>query len=431
MNVASEFVWLQRGVSEIRGAAALHRLILADIAEAVHDLAGERAGAVIATAGVEQLHEVLSADRIGAVRDHVLDLRRDELLRLAVTVGREVMNWTDDFFVDDYLILRINLPYEVAREAPPHAENPGIGRLSQSVRALAASRRVKDPRYDPKGYHRNHPPAAWAHGPHIDSWTGHSTGGLNIWWAMGEVPAEAGMVLYPELAGAALPCDPRSLYLHSGYRLPKPTFVPLQSGEMLIFDPEILHGTHLNVTGHTRVAISMRLNARKPLFDPGCFYAREFWRCATDIENGRMQNVIHLKREDHLAPAAQAPPTAPDAPAAIALSKHWQPPAPVASVAALDEDGRLVVEVDGHRILLVRRGADIAALDAAWPHYGLDLADGGEDGERLYCPGCGVGFDLHTGRSATPALALRTYCAREADGQILLEAEPRTAGSAE
>jgi hypothetical protein len=103
------------------------------------------------------------------------------------------------------LILRINFPYEVARKASAAAENPGIGRISVALRDVAKARRVTDPVYDPKGYHKGHPPAAWAHGPHIDSWAGHSKDGLNIWWAIGPVPAEAGMVLYPELAGKTLP----------------------------------------------------------------------------------------------------------------------------------------------------------------------------------------------------------------------------------
>ena len=47
----------------------------------------------------------------------------------------------------------------------------------------------------------------------------------------------------------------KETFIRAGYRLPKPTFTPLAAGEMLVFDPETLHGTHLNVTESTRVAL--------------------------------------------------------------------------------------------------------------------------------------------------------------------------------
>ena len=420
--IASRNLWI-RQTSDGFGLSDVHRGIVADIVEGVRSLKGDKAAETIARDGLEELHKVIDSVDVGPLRDFVLERKRRELLHTAVSIGRNVLRWTDDFYVDDYLILRINFPYEVARNAAPSAENPGVGRVSPAVREIAKARRVIDPVYDPKGYHKGHPPAAWAHGPHLDTWGGHSTDGLNIWWAMCEVPAEASMVLYPELIGKELPPEQKTLYLKPGYRLPKPTYLPLAAGEMLVFDPEILHGTHLNVTMHTRVAVSLRLNARKPSFDPGCFYAREFWHRANAIEAGRYDEVLHLKREDNLsAPRHAAQIDWPQRLKKIHVRDMREGTAVDVGPSSLVADGeRVVVQLPDRRVLLHRIDGVVRAVDAACPHYGVDLADGGCDREKLYCPACGIGFDIVTGKSGAPSLSLTGYGVREEGNRIVLD----------
>jgi nitrite reductase/ring-hydroxylating ferredoxin subunit len=402
------------------GLGPLYDRVVAEILAAVADLKGsdavERLGG-----DLRRLHHVIEVGDVGALRDRVIEALRPDLLDLAVRVGRQTLGWSHDFHVDDYLILRVNFPYEVARRATAPAENPGIGRVSPAVRAIAASRRVKDPVYDPQGYHRDHPPPAWAHGPHLDSWAGHSHDGVNIWWAISDVPPQAGMVLYPQLAGTPLACDRRSLYLAAGHPLPPPTFTPLAAGQMLIFNPEVLHGTHLNVTDQTRVAISLRLNAAQPTFDPASFYAREFWRRASDIESGRLDAVLHLKREDHFAPDAPPPVKPPAARQDVRARTRDDGTATIALDPPLALGQRVGVDLGERRVLLTRTASGLRATDANCPHYGLDLMDGGLDGDQLHCPGCALAFDLETGRSACGDLRLKTYGVVETAAGISLD----------
>jgi len=412
--------WIRRDVREVPGFAGMTARVVDEIVDAVAQVKGPDAAERIRREGVQHIHEVVDAREVTPLRDRVLDALRTPLLEMAVAVGRHVLGWKGDFYVDDYLILRINFPFEVARRSDRGAENPGVGRLSPSVRDVFKARKTIDPVYDPKSYHRNLPPAAWAHGPHCDSWAGHSRDGRNIWWAIGPVPADAGMVLYPELANLDLPPDPRTLYLKAGVPLPPPTALPLESGEMLVFDPEVLHGTHLNTTPETRVAVSMRLNASRPLFDPGCFYAREFWRRAADIEAG-VDSVLHLPREENLGPPVPARAAA--APARLPVAAGVVDPSGGVIRAPLDGTGaapRVIVEADGRRVMVLRTPGGLRAYDAACPHYGLDLADGGMDAAHTYCPGCALAFDLDTGRSACPSLTLAAHDVREQDGVLLI-----------
>ena len=397
--------------------------IHAAVVSAVRAVAGAAASDRVDADGLGVLHEVLDAGSIGALRDEVMPRIRPTLLTVTCRVAREVLGIEGEFYVDDYTILRVNYPYEVALRAPADAENPGIGRQGANARQAAQRAKVVDPVYDPRGYHADQPPAAWAHGPHLDTWTGHSRDGVNLWWAIGDVLAEHSMFFYPELFGVDLEPDPRSLYLHAGHPLPRPTPAPLRAGELLVFNPEILHGTHLNVSGRTRVAASTRINARVPSFDPTCFYAREFWHAAGDLEAGDFETIVRFPRAEHLAPPPARPDHAPSVATVVATSANgaW---VDVAGVDELPDSAKLVVvDDDGEaRWLLCRTTDGVRALEPRCPHVGTSLADGFHDDEHLYCPAHAVRFDLRDGSSPSPLLCLATAEVRERGGRIELRA---------
>lgn len=413
-------------VRDDAGLREIHAAIHAEVVAAVGRVAGDAARERIARDGLEALHEVLPPDKIGALRDEFMPLARPLLLDATCRVAREVLGIEGEYFVDDYQILRVNFPYEVALQAPGTAENPGIGRMSESVKREAAAAKVVDPVYNPRGYHRDQPPAAWAHGPHLDTWTGHSREGVNLWWAIGDVVEENSMFFYFGLFGEPLEPDPTSLYLKAGQPLPKPTPMSLEAGEMIVFNPEVLHGTHLNVSGRTRVAASMRINARAPKFDPTCFYAREFWHSSTDLEAGRLDEVVRFARAENLADPVPPPPgvSRPTAPR-VTLPQPLTADAwtdVCAADAVPGTGGKLIVEdADGAPVLLVVRTAGgLRAVGARCPHLGTQLSDGFHDDGAIHCPAHAMRFSLESGASSSPLLRLAVASAREANGRLLL-----------
>lgn len=406
----------EAGVRE--GWERVHRGVI-DSAVAV---AGSRAGARLEREGLGVLHEVLDAGAIGALRDEVMPRVRPTLFEITCRVAREVLGLQGEFYVDDYTILRVNYPYEVALGAPMEAENPGIGRVSAETRSQTRAAKIVDPVYDPRGYHRQQPPAAWAHGPHLDTWTGHSRDGINLWWAIGDVDAEHAMFFYPDLFGVPLAPDPASLYLQAGRSLPRPEPVPLDAGELLVFNPEVLHGTHLNVSGRTRIAASTRINPVVPQFDPTCFYAREFWHAASDLERGDLDAVRRFPRAEHLAPPPPRP-GAGDGPLPVPVVECdlregvWTD---VAAAGEFDATGKLsLVRPDGEREWLLCRTANgVRVVGARCPHLGTSLADGFHDDTHVHCPAHAVRFCLTDGSSSSPLLRLPTAQARVRDGRI-------------
>jgi nitrite reductase/ring-hydroxylating ferredoxin subunit len=393
--------------------------------QAVGVVAGRGARDQVLQDGLGSLHEVLPAEAIGELRDELMPRVRRALFTTTLRVAREVLGIDHEFYVDDYTILRVNYPYEIALQAPMEAENPGIGRMDPGARADAQQAKVVDPVYNPKGYHREQPPAAWAHGPHLDTWTGHSRGGVNLWWAIGDVVAEHSMFFYPELFGTPLAPDPRSLYLREGRPLPRPTPWPLAAGEMVVFNPEVLHGTHLNVSGLTRVAASTRINAARPAFDPTCFYAREFWHASGDLDEGDLETITRFPRAGNLGPRPYVPSRAeepPGAPRVEVLSSldggAWHDVCDAGLLTGPTGKVMLVGEDGASAWTLCRTAHGIRVVGGRCPHLGTDLADGFHDDAFVYCPAHAVRFSLEDGTSDSPLLRLPVAEARERDGRV-------------
>ena len=402
---------------------ALHGKIESLLCEGVGAIKGDAARQQIEDRGLAVLHEFLPAEEIGALRDFVMPQIRPDLLTLSCRIGRKLLGMEGEFFVDDYTILRINYPYEVALRAVDTSENPGTGRVSKRTREAGSASRAVDPTYDPKTYHNNEPPAAWAHGAHQDTWFGHSRFGVNLWWAVSDVPEECAMVFYPQTFGRRFEPDPRSLYLRAGQPLPAPSKMALRRGEMLIFNPEMLHATHLNISNRTRIAVSARLNPAAPKFSASCFFAREFWHSSTNIEAGRLDDVIRFKREENLEPVRENPAASAAVPrqlqtAAVRRDGSW------VAVCRSENVGprqKLLLQADGKEtVLLVRGERRLHAVQSRCAHLNISMADGYHDERSIWCPAHAVEFSLATGKSACALLALRTFEVREEDGVVWL-----------
>jgi len=399
-------------VSDFKEQRAITSKLQECVMDAVAAIVGIAARDKLDRSGLQYLHEYLPAEAITQVRDRVMPEMRADLFRFTCAVGEELLGLDREFFVDDYTILRINYPYEVGLKASDKAENPGIGRTDPQTKKLANSTQKRDERYDPKAYHKHTPPASWAHGPHKDTWTGHSRHGINMWWAMNDVVEENSMIFYPSTFGKGYAADPRSLYLAEGFRLPKPNKMALHAGEALIFNPEVLHATHLNTSGLTRIALSSRINPSEPKFDPGCFYAREFWHSSEDIRQGRMDVIRQFKREENFEDGSAhhaetpVPCIRPVAVPTVARDGWETVPSGVLNLSA---DRQLLELSDGRQVILFRDGDAWAAVQANCPHLDVNLMDGYCGAGKVYCPAHGVVYRLADGRSSSPLLRLQTY----------------------
>ena len=82
-----------------------------------------------------------------------------------------------------------------------------------------------------------------------------------------------------------------------------------------------------------------------------------------------------------------------------------------------------LVEVDGLRLVLVRVGDQVHALDEMCAHQGGPLSEGRVSGTRLTCPWHGWMYDVRTGQCLMPARGgtVPSYPVRVENGEIVLE----------
>jgi 3-phenylpropionate/trans-cinnamate dioxygenase ferredoxin component len=98
--------------------------------------------------------------------------------------------------------------------------------------------------------------------------------------------------------------------------------------------------------------------------------------------------------------------------------------ADVGGVADL-RDNRLVVDLNGTSVLVVRTGRALAAVENECPHLGQRLSDGQVSGGVIRCAAHGYRWDLATGQSVQGLRVqrrrpLRAVPVRLADDRILL-----------
>lgn len=92
----------------------------------------------------------------------------------------------------------------------------------------------------------------------------------------------------------------------------------------------------------------------------------------------------------------------------------------VASVEDIPATGLKGIEVDGKKIVLVRQGPDVYALEDCCSHEEFALSDGELVAGQLECALHGARFDPATGAPrALPAVKpVKTYDCRVEDGRI-------------
>jgi nitrite reductase/ring-hydroxylating ferredoxin subunit len=413
--------------------------------DGVAAIAGRACRDRVAAAGLGQLHRFFPVEDVLLLEDYLLRRLRNDLYYWSFRVGRETLGLAGTFYVDYLIVIRIHYPFMIARQAR-RVKHPAKSLKEQARLLLAAARdwrllanllgkrlravfrkrsRQDSGAFNPNDYHRSLPDPARSHGPHVDTWYGHSYDGVNLWWAIDGVTEDNTVILYPETFGHTLPFDPRSMYVAPGITLPRPVKPALEPGQLLVFNPETLHGTQVNISDRTRVVISTRLNPDVPRFDPHAPFHFEHWFSSQDLEQRRFGRIRVFARTKYQGRRRQVRPRAPlqETPAAIACPQSARLGQPVRVCASheLEQGGRLAVDLENARLLLVRCGNAVVAYSRVCPHLGIDLADGHYDGTRVFCPGHGIAYSVEDGSSGCAAFRLRAYHAFEQEGAIFVE----------
>ncbi len=421
----------------------LNEKVTAAFLEGIGSLAGSECRERVAADGLRNLHLHFPITKIHLLEAHLMRRLRDELYYWSYRVGADNLGLTDPFYVDHLIVFRIHYPFLLARGAKDIEQAPVLWgeRMRLAMAALRDWKSLGDylgnrsekgksepgqgEMHDPYAYHGAIPIPARSHGPHIDTWYGHSFDGINLWLSIDGVNEDNTVILYPEMFARPLAFDPVSMYIARGIELTKPQKIDLKPGELLVFNPEMLHGTQVNISAETRVALTTRINPAQPRFHSNAPFYMEHWYSSEDL---RQRTFTHVKHFAH-ARFQGAPSIVPGEryadPRTIRVSKHEAFPATgkcaVVDAARLLQGVKLAVDFPNAKLLLWRDGDQLRAYDRRCPHLGIDIADGFHDTNRIYCPGHGIAFSLADGHSKCESFKLLRYEVFEEGGVVFVE----------
>lgn len=420
--------------------------ILAKLHDAFHAgveaFAGVEARRAVEREGLRSLHRHLPPAKVSLLEDFVNKRVRDDLYYWAYAVGHETIGLPDPFYIDLLIVLRIHYPHIVAREGgqaerPPFdwrdrgrmvlagLRNPAIF-LNQATRRIRKRAKIREHRiaYDGSSFHGDLPTLARSHAAHVDTWYGHSYDGFNVWLSIDGVNKDNTVILYPELFGHKVDFDPKSMYLKPGIQLPKPTKIELEPGQLLLFNPEMLHGTQVNISEDTRVALTLRINPNVPRFNDDAPFNAEHWYSSADIAKRSFTRMsLFPANRFHGEPTVANAPVKPDPHTrfvSLGETAARGENIVLAQSSELAEGDKLAVDAPGLKLFLVRTPQGVRAYDRRCPHRAVDLVDGAHDDAQIFCPGHGIAFALADGRSSCAAFKLRAFDVVESDGKIVL-----------
>lgn len=424
-------------VETYAGKDAMVEFVTSALIEAIESVAGEATAKALRAAGAEHMHEFVDPDMVTNLQTILDDKLKAPLLRITKSLAKESLGLGDDFYLDLKVISRIKFPFEVARKSK-------VGYLDYAKEQGRTT--FQKPPELTIGYHRNLPFPAWAHGPHADSWFGHSYDGINLWWAIAGVTEESGMTFYPDYVGDdSLPVIEEPPYLVKDHPLPKPVFFNLNPGDVIAFNSDTLHGTRVNFSGKTRFSLSTRINPEAPRFNLEQFRHVQYWVKSDDLEKMlgfavptgeqslRTDSAFDMKSNPHITIAKKEDKGTCEGvfgnsckkslviPSAKVVFETWEDgQVCLGDVHKLDENEKLLVQVGKENIVVARTSKGLRALAAICPHIGYNLGYGGHDDAHVYCNGHGLAFDWDTGKSGSELYKVKTYSVEETKNGIFL-----------
>ena len=189
---------------------------------------------------LNRIHELLTIDQILDVTEK---LKMDErILGLECSIFYGLFGYSPELYAELMPNLRPHVPYKTVRGKEQEIEaRVGRGKMN-------------------------------AHGPHKDSWRFHPSNTINVWLALSDVTPLNGMMLVPHSTDY-LPKFADNEIVPGCDTYPERQYLTqMNTGDALLFRAELMHGSILNQTEHTRFAFSMRCTVEEPDFHRDFMY---------------------------------------------------------------------------------------------------------------------------------------------------------------
>jgi len=338
------------------------------------------------------------------------------------TCNKDLLLKDKTFYIDEPINYRIHYPFEFSRRS----------RLSRLVYRSLNLKNYKNPEAELNEKIKNHskykmqktdidkvayfgklPKPSLDHSPHRDTWFGHTFGALNLWWSIAGVTKKTGLILYKETNGYKLQHEKNPAYVKKDkHYLGKSNVIALDDGDLLVFDPEILHATRIVTSDQTRIVFSGRINLDKPKFyKKSGEYEFPFWLKSDDFKDNQHDKIYSFYRKDNsINPVKQK----------IykqvrfkknfikekfKLKKKYQ----ISRKDKIHRNENYKIIFNNYEISIIFKTGKFRAFNSKCPHLGFDLSLGHFEKSIVTCPGHGLKIDVSNGRSECKLFKIKIF----------------------
>lgn len=402
--------------------------------KSIFKISGKSVAKKIETHGLDKMHLYFNPDYISFLSLLLKKEMNDCLSKQIFHVGKNnlCLDKKNSFYIDQTINYRIVYPFEYAKKSKitrsvylsldlKNYKNADLEINNAIKKAKKYSMTKSD--LNKLSYFKNLPITCHGHGPHRDTWFGHTFGALNLWWSITGVNKESGLILYPKATDFEIKHIKDPAYLAPNQYLDAPKTIALRDGDLLVFDPEILHATKLNTSNQTRIVFSGRINKNKPKFYNET-EAVEFphWYSSKDFLLNKFHKTHFFYRKNHSVKPPKKRKFNGKNYIEIKIDKKLKSNSKYKIINQKNIIQKKLYKVRFKNLDLCMVVVDSRArvFFSKCPHLGIDLSDGFLDKKKIICPGHALSFNLDNGKSKCKSLKLRLYKVKKEKKQFYL-----------
>ena len=257
------------------------------------------------------------------------------------------------------------------------------------------------------------PDPATGHSPHRDTWFGHTFNALNLWWSISNVTKRTGVILYDQVNDYNLQHEKNPAYIKKDkHYIGKSKVISMNDGELLVFDPEILHASRIITNDQTRIVFSGRISENKPKF-----YKKSgdiefpYWLRSDDIKNNTFSKIYTFYKKNNSITSGKkknlkiAKFEKKIIKEKIKFGKKYK----IFREDKIDKEKNYKIIFKNYEISLVFRGGKFYVFKSTCPHLNFYLSLGHFDKSIVTCPGHGLKFDLRNGNSECDLFKIKVF----------------------
>lgn len=378
------------------------------IMENIEIIAGKKIKEEVKKLGLEKMHKVFSVDYLPFLQFALNKQLKNTMYEFLSSVGEYDLNIKRNFFIDKTLNFRFNYPYKIKTRSKITRKiyrSLNLNNFSTASKELNLASK-KNYEYDNSDitkikYFNSNNNSLYLHSPHRDTWFAHGAKGLNLWLAISEVKEDNGMLLYPEVFKYNYEHDKNPAYIKDIYNLGKVFKTKLKNGELLVFNPEILHATHLNTGDSTRVVFSGRIENNKPKFYNKSFQVKEpYWIRSYDVKNKNYNNVVIIKREKNNFVTDKKKLLEKNKIETINFDCNFEKNK-IYKIFSINKkiNKKTLIKFKNITIGIIKKEKNFYAFNALCPHLKINLLNSEIRKNTITCQGHGVEFNLNKKKS--------------------------------